>query len=1032
MSRLTLHLLGSFEALLDDKPITAFRSNKERVLLAYLAVEADKPHHRDVLTELFWPERPPGTGRTNLRQSLYGLRRALNDKDSPNPFLHVTPQTIQFNLASERRLDITAFHDFTQAFQLSPTELFPDDVQKIKQAVDLYRGDFLEGIHVDSSADFQEWVVFQRERLFRQQAKALQFLAAHFEQQENSELALQYAHKWARLAPLQENAQRQLMALLAISGRFDEAIQQYQTYSRILADELGVEPEVETTAIYEQIRAKGRGSATGQVKPLTLDENPIPPHNIPTQLTPFMGRASELSFVARHLGDSGCHLFTVVGPGGIGKTRLAIQAARQALTAPAITFSDGVWIISLENVHSEESLAAAIAQTLDISFDEQSHPKERLLDHLKWQKSLLLLDNFEHMIGKDKLLLEIIESAPGVKLLVTSRERLNYQAEFLLPLEGLQYPSEYQDDLEQSLDFAAIQLFTERASRVRGSFTPSEKTIHHIIRICQLVDGLPLGIELAAAQTGSFFCERIAQGIEHSLDLLHTSWRDTSARHHSLEATFEHSWGLLSDTERAIYRKLSIFQSGFSQEAAQQVARASHPLLSALINKSMLRCDFSKWYSLHPLLHQYAKQKLSQAPEEAQQTQAKHGRYFTSFLDQREADIKGKRQKEALDEIAKEFDDIHAAWNWAVTHRKDDLLSTALECLFSFCDSRSRLKDGERFMMQVVETFQGEKPLLRGRALARQGWFCTRLGQYEQAKVQFMQSLTIIEEQNNIWELVFPFFGLGFLSLWLSEYQQAQTYLQRSIASAETSGNSWGEAWARQILNEVIFETKRTDDPEKLFRDNFARFESLGDRRGIIRAVMHLGNIAFMKEEYDKAQEYFESSLDHALAVGERWGAAGSYHKLGQIARARGNYPQAQQILQDGLSLLKKVGDPRRTGFILRELGGVARAQGKHQASWNYYREALQIARKIGTGGLTLETLTGVANLLADTGELERGVALLTLALTHPASEQLTQNRAVQSLHKLQKHVPQEIITRGQEKGHKQSLEETIVGILEE
>ncbi|MBL7163174.1 MAG: tetratricopeptide repeat protein [Anaerolineales bacterium] len=263
--------------------------------------------------------------------------------------------------------------------------------------------------------------------------------------------------------------------------------------------------------------------------------------------------------------------------------------------------------------------------------------------------------------------------------------------------------------------------------------------------------------------------------------------------------------------------------------------------------------------------------------------------------------------------------------------------------------------------------------------------------------------------------------------------QRTSTGANLLAAQYRLRGNEWqylGGAWVRQLLNEILFETIQTDDPEKLFRDNFARFESLGDRRGIIRAVMHLGNIAFMKEEYDKAQGNFQIALDHALALGEKWGAAGCYHKLGQVARARGNYPLALQIFQDGLELLKKVDDPRRTGFILRELGGVARVQGEHSASWEYYRESLQIAKKIGAEALALETLTGVASLLAETGEPERGVALLTLALTHPASEQLTQNRAAQTLQILHERGTKDTVTQEHGKGRSQPLEETIESIL--
>ena len=326
------------------------------------------------------------------------------------------------------------------------------------------------------------------------------------------------------------------------------------------------------------------------------------PHNLPPQTTPFVGRRVELAQIAHYLDRADCHLLTLIGVGGIGKTRLALQAAGQALGA----FADGVYFVPLARISSPEFLVPAIMEAIDYPLSGKADPKRQLLNYLHQKEMLLVLDNFESLFslpgdsdsGRD-LLLEMVKGASKLKLLVTSRERLNLQAEWLLTLQGLPYPPAETASGEET--FEAVELFAQGAHRVRPDFALSAEW-PEVVRICRLLEGMPLGIELAAAWVSMMPCAEIARELSRGLDLLSTTLHDVPARHKSLEAVFDQSWQLLSEPERAVFKKLSVFQVGFDRRAAEQVAGASLPTLAALVNKSFLRVGSTgRYYMLEPL-----------------------------------------------------------------------------------------------------------------------------------------------------------------------------------------------------------------------------------------------------------------------------------------------------------------------------------------------------------------------------------------------------------------------------------------------
>ncbi|MGH8631367.1 MAG: ATP-binding protein, partial [Burkholderiales bacterium] len=362
-----------------------------------------------------------------------------------------------------------------------------------------------------------------------------------------------------------------------------------------------------------------------------------PRDNLPTPPTPLIGRERELAEMARLLGDPQCRLLTLAGPGGIGKTRLAIEAADHQREA----FADGAHFVSLAPIRSAEFIVPAIADAIGFAFYGAEDPKAQLLNYLSGKAPLLVLDNLEHLLEGVALLAEILERGPAVKLLATSRERLNLHGEWVLDIQGLPFPDEAGSAEVEG--YSAVALFVQTARRAHVDFVLAAEERPAVARICRLVEGMPLGIELAAAWVRTLSCREIAQEIERNLadprqgmDFLAASMRDVPERHRSIRAAFDHSWNLLSAEEQQVMRQLSVFRGGFRREAAEQVAGATLPLLSALVDKSLLRRTEAGRFDLHELVRQYAAAQLQADPQDEFVTCERFSHYYAVWLQRQE------------------------------------------------------------------------------------------------------------------------------------------------------------------------------------------------------------------------------------------------------------------------------------------------------------------------------------------------------------------------------------------------------------
>jgi predicted ATPase/DNA-binding SARP family transcriptional activator len=968
MSHLALFLLGPPQIKLNDTPIE-FDRRKAVALLAYLAVTGET-HSRDTLATLLWSDYDQQRARAALRRTLSALNKAL-----PSTALEVDRETISLRRSPDLWVDVVEFRQYLTSCLASEGDLYTTGLPLLTKAVTLYRADFMAGFTLQDSPNFDEWQLFQVENLRHDLASALSYLVRCHNARDEFDTAIAYAQRWLALDPLHEPAHRQLMQLYVWNDQRAAALRQYQECSHILKQELDVLPAEETTALYENIQrgALAQKSREPSEQFSTRLQAAAPMHNFPAQTTPFIDRRIELAEIAKRLQNPDCQLLTLIGPGGIGKTRLAIQAAIEHRTA----FLDGLYFVSLAPVSSPDFLVSAVADSLNLSLDEQEDPKQQLLNHLQGRQILLVMDNFEHLVKGADLAANILTQASGVKILTTSRERLNLQGEWTFEVKGMPYPPD--DKINQIEDYSAVALFLDKAYRVHSGFSLTETEKPHLAHICQLVEGMPLGIELAAAWVRLLSCQEIATEIErmyeaqHGLDFLSTPLHDVPERHQSLQAVFEHSWRLLSAEEKSAFRKLSVFQGGCRREAIEWVTGAPLPLLSALVDKSLLTRRASGRYEMHELLRQYATEKLHQTPTEAKEARQRHCEYFAQFLQRQETLLKGARHKEIFAEICSEIENVRSSWHWAVSQNDTTEIERMLKSLGRFYRMYGWFQEGVEAFGQAITTLQesDHNQALTGQLLAYQGWFLMRQGLYAPAREVLQQSITLFRQLDNRAELAAPLQFLGILTSEVGEYGEAKQLLQESLAIYREIDDQREIAWTLSNLGYCIsnLEDGERFEAKQILQESLAIYKTIGDKQGIAIVLNNLGYV---------------------------------HYQLGE-------YPEAHQQFQESLALRREIGYPRGIAVALNNLGHVAGALEDYEAGQTHYNESLKITLDIQAIPLALDTLGGLAAPLAYAGKTSLALELLTLALHHPAGNKDTRNRAMRLLNRLQPDLPPEM-----------------------
>lgn len=984
---LSVRMLGAFEVLSNGEPVPdkAWGRKKTKMLLKILLSERGRSFTVDQLVDLLYPETAPEKVLKNLRGRVSQLRKALEPKLQKGPdsvFVHNVGQGYRFNAHAPCWLDTEAFAEHLESAEaLTHTDRWPQALERYEQAIALYRGDYLE------EDLYEEWTLPLRERFKKQFLSAMEGAARCHGKLGDFAAAIACCQRVIAHEPYRESAFRLMMRCHYHAGQQQQALEAYDACVRSLKDHLGVEPTLETRKLHLQI-AKQQVPALQKVAPNTL----------PAPLTEFVGREDELNALHEHLSAPECRLLTLTGPGGIGKTRLAIQAA----SAHAENFPDGVFWVPLAALSSEEFLPSAIAEALKFTFFGKAPPQTQLVDYLREKRTLLVLDNFEHLTQASALLNEILSQTTHTKCLVTSRIRLGLQGEWVFGVEGLLLP-----DQGRLAESDAVRLFVNAARRVRPGFALNASVQADVVEICRLVEGIPLGIELAAAWMETLPCGEIVQEIKNNIDFLAKDYQDTPERHRSVRATFESSWALLSPKERATAAKLSVFKGGFTREAANQVSGTSLRQLSGLINKSFLKRPDGQRYEMHGLLRQFAKEKLGQHPQSEADVKARYVRYFARFLCEQEAALKGSGQKQALQTIAAEIDNVRVAWRWALEQR--DPIEQMLESLYLFYEMKGRLLEGEALFKAAITQLDTARPSKRQQRLlaelkACQGRLLYDQGQLDRASKLLQQSVEGFKACPGRGQ-AFALLNLGIIQDSCGNYEQAKTHLQESLSLYQAEADAYGQAYVHLNLGVLAFDEGDYDLAERCYEKGLAGFRQLEDRFGLAKALNNLGNLYFVTEAYDKAKPYYEECLEAFRHLDIHWGMNIVLNNLGGLSNALGEYDEARGWHEQSMALSRKIGD--RTGLAMSttNLGEVAVNQGCIDEAKRHFTKALALARSTQVVSVMMDVCLFLTQLALKEEQTDWALgALVFFADQHPM--RYMREEAQQQLACLEKGLP--------------------------
>ncbi len=992
-----LKLLGKVFLLKEgEKTILTYR--RTLLLVTYLLCH-DTWQNREELQLLFWPEDDARQGGNKLRQLLHRTKQ-----EEYAAAIEVSEDAVRFEIVND-------VQKFRNAFANNQWQ----------EAVALYQGELLSGMQAKGLDNYQEWLDSERndlKQLWRdaslQCCEALSIAEEHVE-------AAQLLKTVLDTDFLDEDVLQAYLEQLGLSGQRSLAIKCYEEFKTQLWTELQLEPLEETQQLIKAIQsspAKESEVLQEEDAVTTTASQEIPVKDIqaedlaiqasllvssasqpeaekssllgiiPSFNTAFVGRDIELAELSSGLQDSECRLQTLLGFGGVGKTRLAVELFQQADQH----FADGAVFVALAGISADKDssreqvvpqVASAILQALSIEQPAQQNAqtlRTRLLTTLKHQQMLIVLDNFEHVMPATELIIEILETAPQVKVLVTSREALGLYFEHIFDISGMASPP--LDNIEHIEIYDAVQLFIRSARRVKADFVLTDTSKLAVAQICNMLQGSPLALELAAAWVRLMPPFEIVEELSRNLDILESNYPDLPQRHRSLGAIFEHSWELLSIEEQSTLQNLAIFEGSFSKDAAVAVTGASLRSMFSLVNKSLLKRDETGRFSRHLVVDEYSKQRLLVNKELHQELATKHADYFANWISEI---IDSNEQTVWIEEISENYSNVEAALRWYETSRNDVELLQLIRVASQFWTIRSHYinLDAENWYSKILKTdLTEENPKAYATVLNRYAFLLIHKRPQE-SKELLIQAVKISEKANIYDASSEAYTLLTYIASHHSQREEAYEYIENSLQAAELSKESAGtraKAHARLNRGLLYIQDAKYDLAKLDFEHSLIYYQNEKENFGRANSLINLGLIAIYTEQYEEAKAYYLETLELNKHMNNMSSLAMSYNNLGFATGRLGQFEEAIDFLLKGLKICEEQYFNALKIATHNSIGMVAALKEDIALANFHYSTALALSNAADNFHNQVEALEGLATLLTKTQQFEGAAQLFTLA----------------------------------------------------
>lgn len=961
--RWQIEMFGGLRVVHAKRVLTRFRSRKAAALLAYLAFYSHGPHPRELLTEILWPNDDPSKARTRLRIALSSLRRQLEPPGVPAGGVIIADRlSVQLN-PSVFETDVARFEECIRSAARANSDT--ERIQWLVQAVGQHRGPLLPCF-------FEEWVVPEQQRLTRLLVQALRQLSSLSEKEGDLQRAIEFGVRAITADPSLEETHAELIRLYAATGQPSAALRQYRELEQRLRQEFDGTPSATTHRLVLEIERRAQVSPARDTKvenDIVPDEpqregettyrappGPPPPvsvsreSHLPLQFTRFFGRAEDVARLHHWLLAPEIRLVTVTGPGGSGKTRLAIEAARQLSEVRNVALG----FVSLTDLADPRMIPSAVRDALHLPRLPRTEPLEQVVEALSQQTSLLVLDDWEIVEGGASIVRTLLERLPDLTLLATSRHGLGLEGEREYPLEPLPTP---EPPWERSgvgsgpparsvapltlMQYPSVQLFVDRAQIVQPDFQVTRGNALAVAELCRRLEGIPLALELAAARIRLLTPAQMLEQLSHRFDFLVSRRRDVPARHQTMRAAIDWSLRLLAPKLRRLLSQLSVFRGGWTLAAATEVCGVSDltASLGRLQDSSLIATDTvgeTSRYRMLETLREYAAEQLT--PEEQAISSSRHAHYFLAMA-----------QHGTLDELETDHDNLRAALDWAVRTGEAELGLCLARAVADLWSARGFAEEGlERLSRLLALPQAAERTTSRARALSAAGSLATREGAYPLAHQYLEESLAIYREQEGRKGMGEVLLRLGNLAAGQTDYPAAQAFYGESITLNREIGDDETADGVQINLGTVLLAQGRCDEARALYEDSLAAARRNGDPQIVIVGLVNLGNVHRARGDYLSAQTLYEEGLTLARQAGDGYNAAFALHNLGVVQLRQGDTTAARRLVAESLTLTRSLGHLLNTAEFMTTLGEVSYAQGQPTHAARLFASAQAVSEMLG------------------------------------------------------------------------------------
>ena len=887
----TIQVLGGLSIADKDGKLIELSSRKAEAILVYLLFSEKVSCEREELATLLWEDMPESSALANLRVTLANIKKQCED------LLVISRRRVSIHPQVVIETDCTKLENAIRAAMaggLEKKELSPEQAKVLSESLPLYRGDFLQGFFIRNAIAFEDWASYKRETLRRGMIDASQLLIHTCLKSKMIGDGITATNHLIFIDPFNDAAYNWLIELYALNGQREKSLEIYAAYEKMLVEEIGTEPSDEVQALVESIRNGTLAIETPTSAAVEKASLPVP-NNIPIALSPFFGRQSELAQLRGYLQNPHMRLVTMIGQGGTGKTRLAIEAARQNMRL----FPDGVWFVALESVVSADLVLPEIYKVMGIAYPHRDQAQQELIKYMNGHHILIVLDNFEQLLDASAIISEVIQHTENSKIIVTSREMTGLPEETNMYLDGLEGRPEGSQSKEKIIEkmSSAAAMFVERAKRIQPDFDPNTDELTLVEAICDLVARLPLGIELAASGLRNQTLQELHDRIMADISFLESDRPDLPERQRSLTSVFNTFWEQLAEDEQMLIGRLSVFCGVVTQEAAKQVAGVSVFFISNLVSRGFLKRVGSYGYRAHSMHRQYVRAKLKEDADLFQSISGRHRDYYFDMLQRIVRPLRDSPQKVILDELEEEMCNIRSALHYTISSGEKQKALALCELLMPFWKIRGYYEEGYHWLDQVFDMDGEANPAVESSALCAAAKLVSVLGDHAAAEDYSRRSLLIATETGDQHSIARALNSLGAALAEKGEPKVAEGIYAESLEIYRNLRVQ--QAIAGTLVNLANMEVESGDiaQASAMLEEAMKSFRLVGDSVGITHVLLASARIAIMAQDRQGAKVILREALEKAWSLAAREELIAVYLQLAQTLALENNWTLATQLL---------------------------------------------------------------------------------------------------------------------------------------